>query len=98
MSSFSNNNVKLDHLLNKAEKLSQNEYVSLIIDHIKSTGKKLKRLKEGGNDSNHDHVRQKDILLESIVRAKALLPGGDLPGKLKKKTEKRKLPESLQQN
>ena len=75
--------------LSKLGKKDEEQYMQLIIKYIKTNGKALSNLRKNNNNNNDINVKEKqDVILNNIKKAKSLLPGGDMPGKLKRKRKR----------
>ena len=75
--------------LSKLGKKDEKQYMQLIIKYIKTNGKALSNLRKNNNNNNDINVKEKqDVILNNIKKAKSLLPGGDMPGKLKRKRKR----------
>ena len=60
-----------------------------VVEYIKKQGKELSALrKTKSNGASDEDVKLKKQLLNNILKAKAFLPGGDMPGKLKRKRKR----------
>ena len=59
-------------------------FIPRVVEYIKKQGKELTALRKIKSNSASDEDVKKQ-LLNNILKAKTFLPGGDMPGKLKRK-------------